>query len=195
MNEKYILKRHNRLKLFLRFRFGILQMLYRPLLSILLLPIIVGIIFLWLKKDAVYNLFDVPHFLFPIYHYVISVLLVLLPVICVISAIIGIADILARKDEADLQIAFNLQELRNGCPILMNKKRIKGSKVTMREFYSSIPLVDVWQKKQEAIADAMSVHFVEPLQYGGKSDGRRIVMYTAPGREMTPIGDLYDDEM
>ena len=51
------------------------------------------------------------------------------------------------------------------------------------------------EKKQNIIADSMNVHFVEPLQYGGKSNGRRIVMYTTKGRKPTSRGDLYDDEL
>lgn len=194
MNEEYILKRGNRQRLFLRFYFGVSQMTQKPLLNMFLSPIIIGTVFLWLKKDAVYALFDVPHFLFPIYHYTILALLVLLPLICIFFVIIGIANVLAQKDEANVQNAFNPQELRNGCPILMSKKRIKGSNVTMREFYSSSIPMKVWVKKQEDIADSMNVHFVESLRYGGKSNGRRIVMYTAPGRETILKGIMYDDE-
>lgn len=99
----------------------------------------------------------------------------------------------ARKDEADLYEAFGSQERRNGCPVLMDKKRIKGSRVTMREFYSNIPL-KAWIERQEEIADSMNIHFVENLKYGGKSNGKRIVMYTAQGRETTARGKLYDEE-
>lgn len=194
MNEVYIQKRRNRQKIFLRLRFGISQMIYKPLLSVLLFPIVASTIFLWMKKDVIYTLFDVPYFLLPMYHYTILSLLILLPVICIFTVIMGIANLLAQKDEADLQNAFNKQELRNGCPILMNKRRIKGSNVIMREFYSNIPM-RTWLERQEDIADAMNVHFVEELCYGGKSNGKRIVMYTAQGRKTTSRGTLYDEEL
>jgi hypothetical protein len=84
-----------------------------------------------------------------------------------------------RKDEADLQEAFEKNELRNGCPILINKKRIKGSDVIMREFYTEIP-EKIWDKRKNEIADSMNIHYVKkdkPFSHGEKANGRRIVMY------------------
>lgn len=195
MNDiDYIHRRENGRKQRLRIRLGILQMIYKPLLSLLLLPIIVGTIFLWIKKDIAFSVFDVPQMLFPIYKYSVLLIEVLLPIILIFAVIEIIGNVTARKDEADLQNAFNKQELRNGCPILMNKRRIKGSNVIMREFYSNIPM-RTWLERQEDIADAMNVHFVEELCYGGKSNGKRIVMYTAQGRKITSRGTLYDEEL
>ena len=113
---------------------------------------------------------------------------------CIFSVIIGIANVLAQKDEAALQNAFNPQELRNGCPILISKKQIKGSRVTRREFYSNIPM-RIWVERQEDIADAMNIHFVEKLQYGANGNGKRIVMYTVAGRKSISKKELYDDEL
>lgn len=192
-NIDYIEQRRNRKKLRLILRLGILQMIHKPLLNFLLLPIIAGTVFIWIKKDIVCTLFDVPQILFPIYKYSILILAVLLPLLFLLAVIETIGNISARKDEADLHEAFDSQELRNGCPVLMDKKRIKGSNVTMREFYSNIPM-KTWIERQEEIADSMNVHFVEKLRYGGKSDGKRIVMYTAKGRETTVRGKLYDEE-
>jgi hypothetical protein len=105
----------------------------------------------------------------------------------------AIGEITASKDEAKLYVAFNSQELRNGCPILMDKKKIQGN-VIMREFYSDIAM-KIWIERQEDIADAMNIHFVEKHRYGGKSDGKRIVMITAQGRKTVPRSNLYDDEL
>lgn len=162
-------------------------------MNILLLPIVAGTIFLWMKKDVIYTLFDVPYFLIPMYHYTILSLLILLPVICIFTVITGIANMLAQKDEADLQNAFTPSELRNGCPVLTGKKCIKGTKVIRREFYSNIPM-RIWVERQEDIADAMNVHFVEKISYGG-SNGKRIVIYTTQGRKAPIRGILYDEEL
>lgn len=193
MNEDYICKRRNRQRLFLRIRFGVSQLIYKPLLNFLLLPIGACTIWLWMKKDVVYTFFDVPYFLLQIYHYTILVLFVLLPVICIFAVITGIANVLAQKDEADLQNAFNTHELRNGCPILMSKKCIKGSNVIRREFYSDIPM-RIWVERQGDIADSMNIHFVEKLRYGGNANGKRIVMYSVTGRKNTYREELYDDD-
>lgn len=189
----YLEQRRNRIKLRLRLRLGVLQMIHKPLLNILLLPIIIGTIFIWVRKDIAFMIFNVPQILFPIYKYSILILAVLLPLISLLTVIEAIGNITARKDEADLYEAFESQELRNGCPVLMDKKRIKGSNVTMREFYSSIPM-KTWIERQEEIADSMDIHFVEKLKYGGKSNGKRIVMHTARGRQRASRGMLYDEE-
>lgn len=193
-DANYNQRRQNRIKRYLRIRLGISQMIYQPLFNILFLPIIMGTVFIWVKKDAVLCLFNVPQILFPIYKYSVLLLIILLPVIFILSMIETIGNVTARKDEANLQNAFNEQELRNGFPILMNKKHIKGSNVIMREFYSNIPM-RTWLERQGDIADAMNVHFVEELCYGGKSNGKRIVMYTARGRKITQRGKLYDEEL
>lgn len=194
MNDiDYIQRRENSRKQRLRIRLGIFQMIYRPVLCLLFLPIVAGTIFLWIKKDMAFSLFDVPQALFPIYRYSVLLIMILLPIIFTFAVIETIGNVTARKDETDLQNAFNKQELRNGCPVLMNKKRVKGSSVMMREFYSNIPM-QTWLERQEDIADAMNVHFVEGLCYGGKSNGKRIVMYTIRGRKAASRGDLYDEE-
>ena len=73
---------------------------------------------------------------------------------------------------------------------------IKGTGVTVREFYSPIPY-KTWVEKQDAIADAMNVHFVEEIKYGGKNnnDGNKIIIKTAKGRKNTEQGVLYDEEL
>lgn len=186
--------RKNRKKKWLRIRLGVLQMIHKPLINILLLPIVIFTVLIWKAKGKILTIFDVPDILFPIWKYSINFFTVMLPIFVLIFLMGIIGTITARKDEIDLSEAFDNYDLRNGSPILMSRKRIKGSTVIMREFYSSIPM-KVWIDKQEYIADSMNVHFVEPLRYGGKSNGRRIVMHTASGREPISRGDLYDDEL
>lgn len=191
MNETYLKRRRKRKEQCIHILLGMRRMAYKPLLNLLFLPIIIGAVFLWLRRDLAF--FSIPQLLFPIYKYVVLPTAILLFPIALLAIIEIVGILTARKDEADVAEAFEFRELRNGCPILMNKKRIKGSNVTMREFYSNIPM-ETWVKRQEAIADSMNVHFVEPLRYGGKANGRRIIMYTAPGRKTMERGNLYDEE-
>lgn len=193
MDNNYIQTRRNRKKRQLRIRLGVLQLIHKPLMFVLIFPIIAGICFVWIKKDMLFSLFSVSQVLFPIYKFTILIMIIMLPIILILAVLETIGDIIARRDEADLQEAFNSNELRNGCPILMNKKRVKGSDVIMREFYSSIPM-RIWVERQEEIADSMNVCFVEKLKYGGRSNGKRIVMYTTEGRKMKSRGKLYDEE-
>lgn len=187
-------QRRNRKKQRLRIRLGIIQMINIPILNTLLVPIAILEVAIWKVKNKVFAMIDIPEILLPICKFAFNffALLLLILILCFLLEFIG--NLTARKDEQNLAEAFDSHDLRNGCPILMNKKRIKGSNVTMREFYSSGIPMKVWVEKQENIADVMNIHFVEPLRYGGKSNGRRIVMYTAPGRETVSKGILYDDE-
>ena len=75
----------------------------------------------------------------------------------------------------------------------MSKKKLKGTSAIKREYYSDIPLY-VWEEKKNAIADAMNIRFVEEIQYGGRANGKRVVIYTTSGRKVESKGKLYDEE-
>ena len=186
-------QRRNRIKQWLRIRLGILQMIHMPILNVLFIPIVILAVAIWKVKNKVFAMIEIPQILLLIYKFCINFFAVILPILVIFFLLEVIGNLTARKDEQDLAEAFDNHDLRNGCPILMNKKRIRGSNVIMREFYSSGIPMKVWEEKQEAIADSLNIHFCEPLRYG-KSNGRRILMYTAVGRETTSRGDLYDDE-
>lgn len=188
----YIKQRRKRKRLYLRLRLGVLQLVHIPLLNLVWIPILAGTVFLWMEKDIALTLFEVPGLLFPIYRCAVMILMVLIPILCIIAVLDVIGERTARIDEAKLYVAFSAKELRNGCPVLMDKKNVKGN-VTIREFYSDIPMKS-WIDKRDEIADAMNCHFLEDLCYGGRSDGKRIVMVTAKGRKPVARGDLYDDE-
>lgn len=195
MENKYLEQKRNRIKQFYRIRLGILQLVYRPILAILLIPIAVMTILLLLEKEKLYSVFEMPNFLFSIYKYSVNIIVVLIPLIVLFGLLDFIGNLTARKDESALQEAFNTQQLRNGSPILINKKRIKGTNVTICEFYSSIPL-KIWLENQDSICDCMNIHLVEKIRYGGRcnANGRKIVLHTAKGRKTTERNLLYDDE-
>ena len=168
-------------------------MIQFPLLNILLLPIIILTLIIWVNMDYAFTVFDVPKIILPIYTVTIKAFGVLIPLLWVWGMIDVIGTIIARKDEALMQMAFNEKELRNGSPILMYKCKDKKTGFAIREWYSPIPM-KLWVEHQEEIADAMNIHFVQNFRYGGKSNGSRIVMYYAEGREATARGVLYDEE-
>ena len=196
MNNRYLEQRKIRVKQYLRFRLGILQLIHIPLLNVFFIPIIGMFVGLWIGKNRLITYLDniIPDFLLSALRYSLCVISIIITIIFLVWLIKYVGEISAREDEAYLQSAFSEEELRNSCPILINKKKIKGTDVTQREFYSFIPL-DTWKNRKNNIADIMNVHFVEELQYGGKANGRRVVMFTAPGRKQTERGDLYDDTL
>lgn len=193
INNQYIQQKWNRKRNFCHWKLGIMQMIQLPLLNILLLPIIALTLIIWVNMDYAFTVFDVPKSILPIYTVIIKAFGVLIPLLLVWVMIDAIGTIIARKDEALMQMAFEEKELRNGSPILMYKRKDKKTGVTIREWYSPIPM-KLWVEHQEEIADAMNIHFIQNFRYGGKSNGSRIVMYSAEGREATARGVLYDEE-
>lgn len=192
-HNKYIIQRRNRLIQYLRLRLGVQQLINKPLLNILLIPVVTLFVVLWKAKGKAMILFDVPEILFSAFHFSVSFMAIMIPLLLLLLILETIGKLTARKDEVALLIAFDPKELRNGCPILMNKKKLKGTSVVKREYYSDIPL-HIWKGKREAIADAMSISFVEEIQHAGKANGKRIIIYTSAGRKAESREKLYDEE-
>jgi hypothetical protein len=192
MNNKYTSNRRSRLKEFSRVRLGVMQMIYMPILNLLLIPILMIAVIIWREKNNGIQLVDMPALMIPFLQFVVDFLSVSIPLLLLAGLFVTIGNITAQKDEADLEEAFTSQDLRNGCPILVFKKRIRGTEVTVREFHSSIPL-NIWIDRMDAIADSMNISFVEKIGYG-RSNGRRIVIHTIPGREIKSRGKLYDED-
>lgn len=192
-HNKYLEQRRNRLRQYYRVRLGVEQMINKPLLNILLIPVIVLFIFLWKERETVILLFNMSKILYSAICIFVSFMAIMIPVLLFWAMWEFIGKLTARKDEAALLIAFEPKELRNGCPILISKKKLKGTYVTRREYYSDIPLY-VWEEKKIAIADAMNIHFIEEIQYGGRANGKRIVIYTSSGRRAERREKLYDEE-
>lgn len=192
-NNQYLIQRRNRKKKWLRLRLGVLQLINKPVLNIFWVVIGIAIALIIIGKEKFVGYLNVPQFLNPLFNLTMSIAIVLIPIILILFMIEGVGELSARKDEADLQEAFGEKTLRNGYPILMNKRKDKNTNVTMREFYSSIPY-STWIKNMDAIGDSMNVHFIQKIKYGGKADGKRIVIYTATGRKPTEREELYDEE-
>ena len=106
-----------------------------PIIATIALPIAV-----WNNKDRLIPLHLFPELLRPALQYCISALLILSLIVFTLGWLGGIGILTARHDESCLMKAFAKNELRNGCPILIFRKKAKGTDVTARVFYSHIPL-------------------------------------------------------
>lgn len=180
-------------KRYFRIRLGILQLVHKPLLNLLLIiPLSVFILLIYWKSQVLTA--EIPVFFLSLVNFFLELASIFVPLFLIVAIIALIGVLSAIGDEANVEIAFSRDELRNGCPILINKKRIKDTDVLLREFYSNIPL-RIWNRRTEELSDSLNVHFVEEIQYGGKSDGKRIVIRTAPSRELPQRITLYDDEL
>lgn len=194
-NNTYNIRRKNQIKQLMRFKLGFNQFIHKPILNILwLLVCFVTAIIIMLKNELT-AIINIPKLIEPALNIALNVLVFLIPIIMIFAVLEYIGELTAHKDENKLMVAFSAKDLRNGCPILISKRKIRGTDVTVREFYSNIPY-DVWIEKKEALSDAMNVHFVEEIQYGGKgnNNGKIIVIKTAKGRKPIDRGILYDEE-
>lgn len=194
-NNTYNIRRKNKIKQLMRLKLGFNQLIHKPILNLLWLFVGLFIAIIVVLKNKIIELITIPQLIEPVFDIALNIFVFLIPIIMIFAISEYIGELTARKDENKLMVAFSAKDLRNGCPILINKRKIKATDVTVREFYSDIPY-DVWIEKKEAIADAMNVHFVEKIQYGGKgnNNGKIIVIKTARGRKPIDRGVLYDDE-
>lgn len=194
-NNNYHIRRKAKIKQLLRLRLGFLQFIHKPALNLLWLFIGVFTAIIVVLKNKIIEAVAISQIIEPVFNIALNVLAFLIPIIMIFAILEYIGELTARRDENKLMVAFSAKDLRNGCPILINKRKIKGTDVTVREFYSNIPY-EIWIENKEAIADAMNVHFIDELQYGGKgnNNGKIIVIKTAKGRKPTDRGILYDEE-
>lgn len=199
--EIEIKRRYNRKRRNYRICLGVKEFIRKPALNMLWIPIIALVIGIFLGKDAViaYLVHDMdnPEILHFILNLLIIFFILLLFPLIIFAIFEKAGELSARWSEACLVAAFSANDLRHGHPILIDKYRIKGTGVTVREFYSPIQY-KTWLDKRDAIADAMNIHFVgEEIQYGGKNNanGNRIIIKTAKGRKKAEQGVLYDEEL
>ncbi len=195
-NNNYQIRQRNQIKQFLRLRLGFLQFIHRPALNLLWLFVGLFTAIIIILKNKIVEVTAIPQIIEPIFDIALNVFIVLMPILMIFALLEYIGECTAKRDENALMVAFSSKALRNGCPILINKKRIKNSDVVTREYYSNISL-DIWNEHKNAIADALNAHFVAEIEYGGKgnNNGKIIVIKTAKGRKPIDRGVLYDDEL
>lgn len=195
MNDKYIENKQNRERNICHWKLALNMMKQYPLLIILVLPIIALTSFVWIKMDNIITLIEVPEMILPVYTIIIKILGVLLPLIFIWGIIEAIGSLVARKDEATIQMAFDEKELRNGNPILMYKRKDKRTGAFIREWYSPIPLKK-WIERQDRIEHQMKEHLIKALDYDDKANDNRILMCSAKG--MKPLEKdvpVYDSDL
>ncbi len=196
-NITYIEKKRHTIEYFLRIYTGLQQLIYRPHYIFLIFGLVGLYLVVWRYKDMFYSVITIPEIIMPIYQHFISTMLIIIFILFTLVLIKQIGWWYARKDESALIVAFKPADLRNGYPILISKKRVKGTKVVKREFYTKIPK-HRWEELQKEIEDSMNVSFVTPyVEYGGKNKDKsyRIVIYSTPTRNYKVRGTLYDDEL
>lgn len=193
-NSQYNKNRYNKKRQWYRFKLGVQQIINHPFLNLMWVVFAIGIYFLFRLKEIILLNFDTPQVLEKVFYWCLTFFVIAFPIILAIEALQGIGELTAKRDEADLFIAFgDKRDVKNEAPLLISKKRIKGKEVTIREFYTTIPM-ERWQEKKEAISDIMNIHIIGDIEYSNHH-GNKIIIKSAKGRQATKRGVLYDDTL
>lgn len=190
-------ERYKRKRQQLRIRLGFLQLIHKPVWNLLWLPMAAAFLLTaWGQKIAAGYLLSsdtIPEVLHPLFSYLLPITAFMFSILLVLAMLEWIGERTARWHESCLVVAFEAKHLIHKCPVLMDIYRVKGTGVTVLEFYSLIPY-KAWIEKKDDIADAMNIHFVEEIQYSG-NNRNRIILKTARGLKSENPGVLYDEEL
>ena len=90
-------------------------------------------------------------------------------------------------------MVFDEKDLKKVIPLLTSKIRTKNNKITIMEFYTTIPL-SKWIEKQDTLQDVFNVRFVEEIQYS-KGNGRKVLLQMTKGRIQRGSEILIDERI
>ena len=191
-NSQYNQKRYNKKRQWYRLRLGLQQTINHPIINLIWVIIAVGMYFLFQLREIILLSFDTPQVFEQVFCWCLNFFVIAFPLILVIGILQGIGKMTAKRDEADVFIAFgDKRDVKTEAPLLISKKRIKGKEVTVREFYTTIPM-ERWKEKKEAISDIMNIRIIGDIEYSNHH-GNKIIIKSAKGRQSTERGVLYDD--
>ncbi len=149
----------------------------------------------WSKKKFVTGI-NAPLIIAPVYQGCMTAMVIIISIISAVGLCQFIGYMFAKNDEADMSLVFgSKRENKNQPPILIYKKKDRKSKVTKREFFTSISM-ERWKENKEAICDRLDIHIIGDIDYGGKKNnkGNHISFKSAEGRMPEDKGEMYDEE-
>lgn len=188
-------RRRNRSILRLRLWSGIKEVIAKPWKGILILLLCVAFFFLWNARDTLVRFHsDIP-LLITVWGYIIAVLISLLFLLFFVGLLLILGTPFRAKVVESSLLQIGLANRYGYAPVLISCKRIKNTQVRVMAFYSLGVAMEIWETHRTEIQDALNVHFVEPIKYGGKNGRNRniIVITAAPGAETHRKDVLYDE--
>lgn len=188
-------RRRNRSILRLRLWSGIKEVIAKPWKGILILLLCVAFFFLWKARDTLVPFHsDIP-LLVTVWGYIIAVLIPLLFLLFMVGLLLLLGTPFRSKMVENSLLQIGLANRYGYVPALISCKRIKNTQVSVMVFYSLGVAMKIWETHRAEIQDALNVHFVQPIRYGGRNGRNRniIVIAAAPGAE-THIKDVLYDE-
>jgi hypothetical protein len=191
--KDYIKRNYNRKKQFYRITLGFQQLGNHPAINIAWILFIVVTVAVVCFIKRLKQFLDIPDMIRPVLDRCVMAIELVLPVLCLIGILEVIGYFTAIKDESNLKLVFgNKRDIEYMTPILIYKRYIKNKGVTVREFYTTIPMKE-WLDKKESISDSLNITIVGDIEYGGNNDGNRIIFKSVKCRKLVKKDVLYDD--
>ena len=191
-------KRRNRTILWLRLCSGMREVATRPLKGIPLVLLCGVFVFIWNTRNMLVQPF---HNSNPLLSTVCSYLIIVFIPMFFLLLLAGLLFLFgtpfrAKAIEASL-LQIGLSNRYGHAPALISRKHVKNTSVSVLMFYSPAVGMERWEKQKSEVQDALNLHFVEPIKYGGrKASNRNIIVITATsGVAIRREDTLYDDEI
>lgn len=184
-HQRYIRKKQK-----YRIILGVSEFAQVPCLNLVWVVFIACMILSKIYLQKFFGKLEIPEILAPIYKYIPDVSVIAIFGVLVLAIIVGIAEVKARDDEADVREAFQDYRVDTMPPILIFKKKIKKN-MYIRQFYSFITLKE-WENKKSEIETCMNVQIIGEIE---TANNKRIVtLKTFDGNQRKNNKVLYDDE-
>lgn len=163
--------------------------------GVFVLLLCAAFIFLWNARDTLVPFHsDIP-LLITVWSYIIDAFIPLLFLLLLVGLLLLLGTpFLAKVVESSL-LQIGLANRYGYAPALISCKHIKNTQVSVMAFYSLGVGTETWETHRAEIQDALNVHFVESIKYGGRNGRNRniIVIAAAPGAETSRKDVLYDE--
>ena len=193
-NIQRLKERRRRAVLFYRLQHGLIGFVHSPRKIVPLLIVAAAFGYLLHIRDGF-----IPDGLSPVlatvYSYTAMAVIVTLGAFLLVGVFyaLSIPHCSRQYENALLSIDFTTHD--GATPALLSRKRISGSKVSVLTFYSMGIGKELWERRKGEVEDALNVHCVQGIQYGGrKGDNRNLIVLTVgdgPGNRRTE--PLYDE--
>ncbi|WP_283606650.1 hypothetical protein [Faecalispora anaeroviscerum] len=187
-------RRRNRTILRLRLWSGIKEAV-KTWKGISILLLCAAFILLWNIRDTLVPFHSDISLLITVWGYIIAVFIPLLFLLFLVRLLLFLGTPFRANAVESSLLQIGLANRYGYAPALISCKRIKNTQVSVMAFYSLGVAMETWETHRAEIQDALNIHFVEPIKYGGRNGRNRnmIIITAVPGAEIRREDVLYDE--
>lgn len=195
-HQAKILAQRRRSRTILRLRLGSgIKEAVKTWKGISILLLCAAFILLWNKRNTLVPFYHDTPMLSTVWGYISAVFIPLIFLLLLVGLLLILGTPFRAKTVENSLLQIGLANRYGNAPALISCKRIKNTQVSVMAFYSLGVGMEKWETHRAEVQDALNVHFVEPIKYGGRSGRNRniTVITAAPGAEIRREDVLYDE--